>query len=104
MDISLLKELEDRRCALTISTTGPTDLITWNGVWEVGSELKDVCARQGKQGRVINLGMSDQQNTRPRIFVNALDHRIRYSYCYTTNQPSSRRKLVLGLALKSLKM
>ena len=53
------KESEDGRCALTITTTGPTDVTTWGVVWEVGSELKDLCVRQGAQGREINLGMSN---------------------------------------------
>lgn len=48
----------DGRCALVVTTAGPTGLLRWEYLWSYGIELSGVCARQGKQGRYNHIGRS----------------------------------------------
>ena len=66
--ILLRRKLEDRRCALTATTTGPTDSISWETIWDIGVKLTGACARSGKQGRQINLGMLYSESKGPNLY------------------------------------
>ena len=55
----LIDEQEDRRCALTITSTGPKDEASWWSIWAAAVNLAGVCARQGKQGREGGHGTSN---------------------------------------------
>ena len=46
----------DHRCAFTIRTAGLSDSTHWENVWVSAVALAGLCARQGMQGREIQLG------------------------------------------------
>ena len=46
----------DRRCYLTIQTTGRSDLESWQRIWEDASIATAVCIRRGLIGEVAGLG------------------------------------------------
>ena len=54
----LIWALADHRCAFTIRTAGLSDSTPWESLWVSAVELAGLCARQGMQGREIQLGKS----------------------------------------------
>lgn len=50
----------DRRCFLTIQTTGKSDLENWERIWEDASLATAKCIRRGQAGEVAGLGMDSR--------------------------------------------
>jgi len=46
----------DRKCFLTITTTGLSDVESWERIWEDASIATAKCIRDGKIGVVAGLG------------------------------------------------
>ena len=47
---------EDGRCALTISTIGPDDSLTWYNIYKAATEIEAGCVRRGLHGLIYGLG------------------------------------------------
>lgn len=50
----------DRRCFLTIQTTGMSDLESWERIWEDASLATAKCVRRGQAGEVAGLGLDNR--------------------------------------------
>lgn len=48
---------QNRKCFLTIQTTGRSDLENWERIWEDASLATAKCIRQGQVGEVAGLGL-----------------------------------------------
>ncbi|KAG6991111.1 hypothetical protein G7Y79_00057g090930 [Physcia stellaris] len=51
---------KDRRCFLTLQTTGKSDLENWERIWEDASLATAKCIRQGQAGEVAGLGYDNR--------------------------------------------
>ena len=52
----LTLSIGDRKCAMTIKTTGSSDKATWWQFWEAAVQLTGVCIRGGKGGNNPGIG------------------------------------------------
>ena len=47
---------DDRRCVMTLRSSGTIDSGTWGQVWEAATITTAMCTRQGKKGLYTQIG------------------------------------------------